>query len=359
MTAIAFIRKEFIHIARDWRTTLIAIIMPVVLMLIFGFAISTEVNNIDVVAVVPHMNEDIRQQLEAVDASQYITYRGLTDQAHIRTVLQDGTADAVIVYSDEQGENGPKYQLVLDGADANISATANIYLQQALNASNPATASAMAAMSKGIITTVRYNPQLLSAYNFVPGVMGMLFILICALMTSASIVREKETGTMEILFVSPIRPQMIIVAKIIPFFVISLVDLTLILLMVHFMMGVPLESLGGIITISTLYILLALSIGILVSTIATKQVTALLVCAMVFMVPVMMFSGMLFPVDNMPTILKPFPYIIPARWYIDAMRKLMIEGVPFRMVLKEFLILLGMLVVLLSVALKRFKDKLD
>lgn len=345
----AFVRKEFKHIIRDWRTTLITLVMPVILMLIFGYAISTEVNNIRVMAVVPRPTEDIHRQLDALSQNPYFTFLGLTTEAELDNVLRSGKADAVIVYNREGN-----YQLVLDGSDANISTTANIYLTQAL-ATNGSSSSA----SDLFVTSVRHNPQLLSAYNFVPGVMGMLFLLICALMTSASIVREKETGTMEVLLVSPVRPTMVIVAKLIPFFVISLIDLCLILLLVHFAMGVPLASFWAIVGVSVLYIILSLSIGILVSALVNTQIVALLLCAMVFMLPVMIFSGMMFPVDNLPWILKPFPVIVPARWYVDAMRKLMIEGVPFHMVLKEFTILLGVTIVLLTVAFRKFNDRLE
>ena len=360
-------RKEFIHILRDWRTTLITLVMPIVMLLIFGYALSTEVNNIDVMAVVPHPTEPIRQQLTRLSANPYITYLGTTTEAEMDTHLCSGKADAIIVYSSSPAggcQEGASYQLVLDGSDANISATANIYLAQALNSDSNGgltsnSASGLTAQGGLFITTIRHNPQLLSAYNFVPGVMGMLFLLICALMTSASIVREKETGTMEVLLVSPIRPQMVIIAKLIPFFVISMIDLAIVLLLVHYAMDVPLASIGSIIGVSVLYVVLSLSIGILVSALVDKQIVALLLCAMVFMLPVMLFSGMMFPVDNLPWILKPFPMIVPARWYIDAMRKLMIEGVPFAMVIKEFSILLGITIALLSVALKKFNDRLE
>ena len=199
-----------------------------------------------------------------------------------------------------------------------------------------------------------------SAYNFVPGIMGLIFILICAMMTSVSIVREKEMGTMEVLLVSPVRPIKIILAKMIPYFVISCINLMTVLFIAHYMLDVPMSGgLGGIITISLIYLILALALGLLVSTLASSQVVALLISAMVMLLPMMMLSGMVFPIENLPTVLRPLTYIVPARWYIVAIRKMMIMGLPLSAVVKEVLILILMTFVLMGVSLKKFKDKLE
>ena len=199
-----------------------------------------------------------------------------------------------------------------------------------------------------------------SAYNFVPGIMGLIFILICAMMTSVSIVREKEMGTMEVLLVSPVRPIKIILAKMIPYFVISCINLATILLIARYLLDVPMSGgLGGIIIISLIYLILALALGLLVSTLASSQVVALLISAMVMLLPMMMLSGMVFPLENLPKILQPLPYIVPARWYIEAIRKMMIMGLPLSAVVKEVSILIFMTFVLMGVSLKKFKDKLE
>ena len=199
-----------------------------------------------------------------------------------------------------------------------------------------------------------------SAYNFVPGIMGLIFILICAMMTSVSIVREKEMGTMEVLLVSPIRPIKIIFAKMIPYFVISCINLVTILIIARYLLEVPMSGgLCGIITISLIYLILALALGLLVSTLASSQVVALLISAMVMLLPMMMLSGMVFPLENLPTVLQPLPYIVPARWYIEAIRKMMIMGLPLSAVIKEVFILVFMTFVLMGVSLKKFKDKLE
>ena len=199
-----------------------------------------------------------------------------------------------------------------------------------------------------------------SAYNFVPAIMGMLLMLVCAMMTSISIVREKEKGTMEVLLVSPVKPLMIIIAKAIPYLVLAFVILLIILLMARFVLGVPLVgSLFWIIVISIIYILLALSLGLLISNIAKTQLVALLLSAMVLLVPIVMLSGMLFPVESMPRVLQWISAIVPPRYYIEAMRKLMIMGVGIKEVAREVLILTGMLVLLMTLALAKFNKRLE
>ena len=190
--------------------------------------------------------------------------------------------------------------------------------------------------------------------------MGLIFILICAMMTSVSIVREKETGTMEVLLVSPVRPIWIIFAKMIPYFLLSCVNLVVILVLARYVLGVPMSgSMVGLVGLSLLYLVLSLALGLFISTMANTQVTAMLISGMVLMLPIIMLSGMLFPVENMPGILQALSCIVPARWYIDAVRKLMIGGRPFAEVWQQACILFAMTAVLVGVALKRFHAKLE
>jgi ABC-2 type transport system permease protein len=199
-----------------------------------------------------------------------------------------------------------------------------------------------------------------SAYNFVPAIMGMLLILICAMMTSISIVREKEKGTMEVLLVSPVRPLMVIVAKAVPYLVLAFGILITILFMSRYVLGVPIAgSLLSILAVSTLYILLALSLGLLISNVAQTQLVALLMSAMVLLMPVVMLSGMIFPVESMPQVLQWLAALVPPRYYIEAMRKLMIMGVGLDAVAHEVAVMAGMTVVLLTVALLKFKQRLE
>jgi hypothetical protein len=205
-----------------------------------------------------------------------------------------------------------------------------------------------------------YNPQAKSAYNFVPGVMGIILTLICAMMTAIAIVRERELGTMEVLLVSPIRPLYIILAKAVPYFTLSLVNLITILLLSAFVLDVPIVgSLFLLFGVSMLYILLALSLGLMISTLVERQVAAILTSGMVLMSPAMIFSGLMFPIESMPTVLQWISTLMPARWYIVAMRKVMIQGSGLEHVGLEVLILTLMTVLLLIVSLRNFKIRLE
>jgi ABC-2 type transport system permease protein len=205
-----------------------------------------------------------------------------------------------------------------------------------------------------------YNPELKGAYNFVPGVLGMILMLICALMTSIAIVRERELGTMEVLLVSPMRPAMIILAKTVPYFILSCVNLVTVLLLSVYVLGVPiLGSLFWLVMVSLEFIFLSLSLGLFVSTIANSQVAAMLISGMGFMMPVMMLSGMMFPIENMPLPMQIISNLVPAKWYIIAVKNLMIKGMGFSGVYREMLFLSFYIVVLLTVSIKKFKTRLD
>ena len=190
--------------------------------------------------------------------------------------------------------------------------------------------------------------------------MGMLMMLICAMMTSVSIVREKERGTMEVLLVSPVKPLYIMIAKAVPYFVLSIMILISILLISKFVLAVPIAgNVALIFGVSLLYILLSLALGLLISVVANTQVVALLMSGMLLMMPSTMLSGMIYPIESMPAILRYLSAIIPARWYVSAMKKLMIMGVDVQMVYQELAVLTAMAVVLLAVALKKFKIRLS
>ena len=254
-----------------------------------------------------------------------------------------------------------QWQIMVDGSDPNMAQQWTTYAQSIL--SQPVDCkhySLPSPFGEGLGVRLLYNPQMKSAYNFVPAIMGMLLLLICAMMTSVSIVREKERGTMEVLLVSPIRPLMIIVAKVVPYLLQALLILAIILLMSATVLDVPLQGgLGWILIVSLIYILLALSLGLLISNIAQTQFVALLVSAMVLLLPTVMLSGMLFPVESMPTVLQWVSAIIPPRYYIQAMRKLMIMGVGIQEVWQEVVVLIGMTALLLTVSLAKFKTKLE
>lgn len=366
---LAFVHKEFLHILRDTRTMMVVLLLPILLMILFGFAITNEVNNINIAVVSDHRTPAVRSTVDRLANSPYVTFVGYISEAEVEPMLRSGKANGVVLFHQDydrlfllrqQGTaTEAPMQIVLDASDASLSATVSAYIQGIL-ASQMSNVKSQITNISSPSTILRHNPQMKSSYNFVPGIMGLIFILICAIMTSVSIVREKETGTMEVLLVSPVKPIFIIIAKLIPYFVLSFVNLITILLLARFLLDVPLSgSMFALIGISIIYLILALSLGLFISTVTQKQIVALLVSAVVMMVPILMLSGMIFPIENMPPVIKQLTAIVPARWYIAAMRKLMIEGLGFTAVWRETVILLSMTAIVLTAALKNFKDKLE
>lgn len=343
---ISMIKKETLHLVRDFRTLTVVLIMPLVLLILFGFAISTEVNNINIVAVVNIHDDTSRGLIEKLRTNSYFTFKGIVPFENVEPMLRRGEADAAVILKTDGGNTD--YQIITDASNTSMAQTAAGYVESVL----------AQGVKPPVLTRTLYNPQLKSAYNFVPGIMGMIFILICAMMTSVSIVSEKETGTMNLLLVSPVRPRTIILGKLVPYFILSCVILTLTLLISYTLLGLNVSSsIFNVIWVSLIYIILALSLGLFISTIANTQVTALLVSGILLMLPVVMLSGMIFPVDNMPAILQWLSCIIPARWYVSAMRVLMVQQLPVSYIMTEIAILVGMTIFVLILAIKKFNAK--
>lgn len=349
---ISFIIKETRHILRDKRTMLILFGMPVVMMLLFGFAISTDVKNVRTVVVLSSVDHETQKKVEALGASEYfnILYK-VNTPAEAEQLIRRQKADIAIVFGLDFASRHSGIQLITDGADPNMAQMYSNYAMQILSSSSTHHSS--------LSNKLLYNPQMRSCYNFVPGIIGMLLMLICAMMTSISIVREKERGTMEVLLVSPVRPLMIIIAKAVPYLILAFIILSAILLISKYILLVPLTgSLFWIVAVSGIYIIVALSLGLLISTVAKTQLVALLVSAMMLIMPCVLLSGMMFPVESMPEILQYVASILPPRYYIAAIRKLMIMGVGIDKVAHEVLVLCIMAFVLLSAALLKFNKRL-
>ena len=349
---LSFVIKEAKHILRDKRTMLILFGMPVVLMLLFGFAITNDVRNVRTLVVTSQMDYRTQQAVERLSASEYfIITRTVATPKEAELLIRSQKADLAVVFAKDFASKHSGIQFIVDGSDPNMAQQWTLYAQQTIAVAN----SQLSIVNSQLL----YNPRMKSAYNFVPAIMGMLLLLICAMMTSVSIVREKERGTMEVLLVSPVKPLMIIVAKMVPYLLQALLILAVILLLSATVLSVPLQgSLGWILVVSFIYILLALSLGLLISNIAQTQFVALLASAMVLLLPTVMLSGMLFPVESMPTVLQWVSAVIPPRYYIQAMRKLMIMGVGIGEVWNEVVVLVGMTALLLTFSLKMFKQRL-
>lgn len=381
-TFISFIQKEFRHILRDKRTMLILLGMPIAQILLFGFAISTEVKNSRVAVLDPSGDATTRRIVEQLDASQYFEVAHRVDRIEeVDRLFRRGDIALAVVFSPNFGSKlqhtgQARLQLIADGTEPNQAQMVAGYASQvvqgaltrsgsgAVNGGNSSVDSASgAAVGRGgrVKTCIRYlfNPQSKSAFNFVPGVMGMILLLICAMMTSVSIVREKETGSMEVLLASPMPPLGIVLAKTVPYFVLSGVNLATILLLSKFVLGVPVQgSLALLLGISLLYILLSLSLGLFISNIVQSQMAAVLVSGMGLIMPTVILSGLMFPIDSMPEILQYISGIVPARWFISAVRKVMIEGVETLHVMKEICVLAGMTVALLTTSILTFRVRL-
>lgn len=348
---ISFIIKEAKHIVRDKRTMLILFGMPIIMMLLFGYAVRNDVRNVRTVIVMSNTDYVTQQAVDRLSASEYFTItQVVATPVEAEQAIRDQKADLAIVFGEDYASGHSSLQFIVDGADPNMAQQWTQYAKAVIT--NP---------NNGLVNTkLLYNPQMKSAYNFVPAIMGTLLMLVCAMMTSISIVREKERGTMEVLLVSPVRPILIVIAKVIPYLVLAFIILIVILLMANSLLGVPLQgSVFWIFVISTIYILLALSLGLLVSNIAKTQLVALLLSAMVLLMPIVMLSGMFFPIESMPKVLQYVSAIIPTRYYTSAMRKLMIMGVGVRQVMHEMIVLICMLIGLLGLSLAMFNKRLE
>lgn len=363
----SFVRKEFYHIFRDKRTMLILLVMPIILIILFGYAITTEIKRIPFAVLDQSRDETTNEITNRLAASEYFDFYatvGSKEEAH--RLFRQGKVRLVVVFQPQYAASADaSVQLLSDATDPNeatqLTAYATAIIAGAKAELQGPPASPLVAGGGGVMPVVRllYNPMMKGAYNFVPGVMGLILILICALMTSVGIVKEKEMGTMEVLLVSPLKPLYIILAKAVPYLLLSMVNIATILALSYFLLDVPIAgSLALLIAVSILYALVSLCLGLLISTIADTQQAAMLISAMVLMLPVILLSGMMFPIENMPLPLQVVSNIVPAKWYIIAVKDVMIKGLGFESILKEVAILLVMVVVLVALSVKRFKIRL-
>lgn len=372
---LSFVKKEFLHILRDTRTLMVLLVMPVVMIVLFGFALSTELKNVKVGVYTPSDDIFTRKLIDRIGESEYFTIvfdapdKDALDAAFLNNTIEVGMIFQDNFYSTISHNGRASVQILLDGTNMNIAQMAQFYLRNIIGTSvqelaqevvmaDPELSLNLPVEIKPTISML-YNPQMKSSFNFVPGVMGMILTLVCSMMTSVSIVREKERGTMEVLLVSPVKPFLVILAKTIPYFVISALNLATTILLAIYLLQVPVSgSMLWVVMISLLYIMVSLSLGILVSTLVSTQQEAILISAMVFLMPTLLLSGMLFPIESMPVILQYVSYIIPARWYIDAMKALMIQGVSVKYCLDLVAILFAFLVSITSLSVYKYKDRL-
>ncbi len=364
---LTFVQKECYHIFRDRWTMIILLVLPIMMIILFGFGINTEIKNTKFAVYDPSKDMISQQIINKLNTSEYFIFTGyLESPGEIESEFLQGQAGLIVVFSENFSQNwhhtgDAQIQLITDGTDPNTASTLTSYATNIIMSYQQET---MQDIQIPYIITPQvkllYNPSMKGAYNTVPGVIGLILMLICAMMTSVSIAREKEFGTMEVLLVSPMKPVLIILSKIVPYFLLSIVNLTTVLLLSHFVLQVPVNgSLLLLVLFSLLFITVSLALGLLISTVAQSQMVALLVSAMVLIMPTMMLSGLMFPIENMPAILQYFSHIIPAKWYIIGLRDIMIKGLGLTSVLKEIVILSVMGILLVTISLKRFKIRLE
>ncbi|MBR9758386.1 MAG: ABC transporter permease [Algicola sp.] len=364
---IGFVKKEFFHIYRDKRSLFILFGMPIAQILLFGFAITNEINHVDIAILDQSNDVTTKEIINNIAASKHFNIVDvLQDETAIETVFKKGKIKAVLQFENKFANNITKeaqanVQILTDATDPNMANTISNYItsilkkqQQDINNS--------ALTPYQIIPQSRmvYNAELKSVYMFVPGIMTVILMLVSAMMTSISITREKEQGTMEILLVSPLKPYQVIAGKVFPYIFLSVINAMAIVLLSIFVFKVPVNgSLFFLALESVLFIITSLALGILISTIAATQQTAMMISLMGLMLPTILLSGFIFPISSMPLPLQAISNIIPAKWFIVIVKGIMLKGIGLGFLLKETLILLAMTLIYLGISVKKYKIRLE
>ena len=363
-----FIIKEFYHIFRDVRTMIILFGMPVVQVLLFGFAINNDLKNAHIAILDNSRDEATREITRKIVASGYFLLDGyLSGEDEIEPAFRKGRIKEVIIFGDKFEENLQKYkkadiQIISDASDPNMASLLTNYTIGILKdyQSELQPAGGNVPLQIGVESRMMFNPELKSVFMFVPGTITVLLMLVCAMMTSITLTREKEMGTMEILLVSPLKPVQIIVGKVTPYMVLSFINAISILLLGYFIFGMPIKgSLVLLLLETTLFIFMALSMGIFISTISNNQQTALLISLAGLMLPTILLSGFIFPIENMPILLQIISNIMPSKWFILIIKGIMLKGVGIGHLWKETLIIVAMIAVFIGLSVKQFKIRLE
>jgi len=362
-----FVTKEFYHIFRDRRTLFILFGMPIIQIMLFGFAITNEINNVKIAILDKSKDNETLKIISKISASSYFQIvQEITHENQIENVFQQGKVKAVLVFEKDfihnlQVNKKGQVQVITDATDPNVANTITNYVNAILQ--NYVQESNKNNQPKNQIQTqtqLYYNPEMKSVFTFVPGVMTIILMLVSAMMTSISITREKEIGTMEILLVSPLKPLQVIVGKVFPYVFLSIINATIILLLGFFVFKMPINSNLFLLAFETiLFIVSALSLGILISTISQTQQTAMMISLMGLMLPVIILSGFIFPISSMPLPLQIISNILPAKWFIIIIKALLLKGATFSVIWKETLILIGMTAFFMIVSIKKYKIRLE
>jgi ABC-2 type transport system permease protein len=362
-----FIKKEFYHVLRDPKSLLMLFGVPIAQIVLFGFALTNEIKNSSIVIVDNAMDNASQQLIYEIKASKYFKVSQIAmNPDQIDVAFKKGTVKLALVIpsgfdNDLQHLHKSQLQIIADASDPNTATTLTNYMTTIIRDYQGKMLQA-SGTPYNILTQQRmlYNPELAGAPNFVPGVVAMVLLLICVLMTSVSIVREKEMGTLEVLLVSPFNPFMVVFSKMVPYIVVSLINLTIILILSVYLLDLPLK--GNLLLLygeSLIFITCALSLGLLISTMTDTQQTAMNTSFLLTMLPTMLLSGYLFPIENMPLFLRIISNIVPAKWFYIIIKSIMLKGLGFSYIWKESLILAGMTVLFMGISLRNFKIRLQ
>ncbi len=362
-----FIIKEFYHIFRDYRTLIILFGIPVAQVLIFGYVVTNEIRNVKI-AVLDESKDEVSTAIvnKVLSSGYFILHSELSSVQQIEPAFRGGEVKEVIIFEPGFAQNLEKtgsanVRIVADASDANTGNLISNYTRGIiLNYLQSRNKNLKIPYEIEVQPRMYFNQSLKAVYMFVPGTMALIIILISALMTSITITREKEMGTMETLLVSPLRPAHIILGKVTPYVFLSFMDALIIILLGYFVFGVPVTgSLLLLLFATIIYVSLALSLGIFISTMASSQQMAMFISLLALMLPTILLSGFIFPIENMPVVLQWFSTIMPARWFISLLKDIMIKGTGFLYIWKELIILIGMTLFFIGLSIKRFKIRLE
>ncbi len=365
---LGFVKKEFLHIFRDYRTLIILFGIPAAQILIFGFVVNTDIKNAGVSVLDLSKDEITRNLCSKIYSSEFFINSGtLNSYGDIDRVFRKGRIKAVIVFEEGFGrrllnEGHASVSIITDGSEPNVATMVTNYARAIISSFNSELNQNLMASPPVIIPEVRmyYNLSLKSHFMFVPGVITLIMILICALMTSVTITREKEFGTMEALLVSPLKPAHIILGKVTPYFLLSFINIITILILSWFVFGLPVKGSLILLLLETmLYILMSLSLGILISTVSKTMQQAIFISAISLLLPTILLSGFIFPIENMPKIYDYLSSIVPPRYFIVIIKNIMIKGTGFGFVWKETLVIALMTLVFMGISVRKFSLRLQ
>jgi len=365
---IGFLRKEFLHIFRDPRTMIIIFGIPVIQLMLFGKVISTDIQNAKI-AILDQSHDNTTEEITSklLSSGYFVLAKEMQEGDNVEDIFRKGTVKMVVNFGPNFEQNLERdgkedVQLLADASDPNTARILTSYAGGIINDYVKKEKLQNIQLPNQINLEVRmlYNEGLKSVYMFVPGIMAMILMLISAMMTSISISKEKELGTMEVLLASPLKPLQIVLGKVTPYLLLSFINALTIILLGVFVFGVPIK--GSFILLmgeSFLFILMALSLGILISTVAPNQMVAMFISLLGLMLPTILLSGFIFPIQNMPLPLQIVSNIIPPRWFIVIIRNIMLKGTGIMFIWKETLVLIFMSVAFIGLSIKNFKIRLE